>query len=216
MKPPAIRIVLISDTHGLHRQMPPVPDGEIVVHAGDGTRRGLADETAEFLQWFGGLPHQHKLMIAGNHDFLFEQEPARAESMVPAGVTYLRDSGTTIAGLRFWGSPWQPWFHDWAFNLERGEPLAEKWRLIPSDTDVLVTHGPPHGILDRTNDHPPRLVGCEALTARLARLPSVRLHVFGHIHEAYGRLRRDGREYVNASICDVRYRPVNDPIVMEL
>lgn len=196
--------------------MPPVPDGDIVVHAGDCTRRGVVGETAEFLDWFVGLPHRHKVLIAGNHDFLFERDAARAESLVPAGVTYLRDSGVVFGGLKFWGSPWQPWFHDWAFNLERGDELAAKWRLIPTDTDVLITHGPPHGVLDQTNNRPPQRVGCEALMARLAELPSVRLHAFGHIHEAYGRRREGGRDYVNASICDVRYRAVNAPVVVDL
>ena len=196
--------------------MLPVPDGDLVLHAGDCTRRGTMAETTEFLDWFGRLSHQYKVLIAGNHDFLFEREASLAESLVPAGVTYLRDSGVVIAGRTVWGSPWQPWFHDWAFNLERGPELAAKWRLIPNDTDLLVTHGPPHGILDQTINRPPEQVGCEDLTARLAVLPNVKLHVFGHIHEAYGRRRQDGREYVNASICDVRYRPVNAPVVVDL
>jgi predicted phosphodiesterase len=211
-----MRIVLISDTHGLHRRIGPVPDGDLIVHAGDCTDRGEAEDTSDFLDWFQALPHRHKVLIAGNHDFLFERDPARAESLIPPEVSYLRDSGTEVGGIRIWGSPWQPWFHDWAFNLERGDELAAKWRLIPADTDLLVTHGPPHGVLDQTIDRPPRWVGCEALTARLAELPSVRLHVFGHIHEAYGQERRDGRHYVNASICDVRYRPVNPPVVTDL
>lgn len=211
-----MRLILISDTHGLHHQLAPLPDGDVLVHAGDITNRGAPGEVAEFFGWFGGRPHRHKVMIAGNHDFLFEREPARAEAMVPPGVTYLRDAGVTIDGVRFWGSPWQPWFHDWAFNLERGEELAAKWALIPADTEVLVTHGPPHRMLDETMNRPPQVVGCEALAARLTELPGVRLHVFGHIHEGYGRVQRDGREYVNASICDVRYRPVNPPVIVDL
>lgn len=196
--------------------MPAIPDGDLLIHAGDCTNRGAADETAGFLAWFAGLPHPHKVLVAGNHDFLFEREAARAEAMIPPGVTYLRDSGVTVGGLAIWGSPWQPWFYDWAFNLERGEELAKKWRLIPADTDVLVTHGPPHGTLDQTVRHPPERVGCEALAGRLTELPRVRLHAFGHIHEAYGRERQGGRDSVNASICDVRYRPVNPPVVVEV
>jgi predicted phosphodiesterase len=210
-----MRIVLISDTHGLHHRMPPLPDGDLLIHAGDCTNRGAVDEVGEFLDWFGGRPHPHKILIAGNHDFLFERDAPRAESMVPTNVTYLRDSGLTVDGVSIWGSPWQPWFYDWAFNLERGEEIAAKWRLIPDHTDILVTHGPPHGILDQTAGRPPQAVGCEALSARLAELPRVKFHVFGHIHEAYGRVVRDGREYLNASICDLRYRPVNHPLVVE-
>ncbi len=103
-----MRIVLISDTHGLHHRMPAIPDGDLLIHAGDCTNRGVADETADFLAWFGDLRHPHKVLIAGNHDFLFEHEPARAEAMIPPGVTYLRDSGVTVGGLAIWGSPWQP------------------------------------------------------------------------------------------------------------
>ncbi len=210
-----MRIVVISDTHGLHHRMPHLPDGDLLIHAGDCTNRGADHEVAEFLEWFGERPHPHKILIAGNHDFLFERNAARAEALVPPNVTYLKDNGVAVGGLNVWGSPWQPWFYDWAFNLERGEEIAAKWRLIPADTDILVTHGPPHGVLDQTVGRPPQAVGCEALAARLAELPRVRLHVFGHIHEAYGRERRDGRDYVNASICDVRYRPVNRPVAVD-
>ena len=127
-------------------------------------------------------------------------------------VHYLQDRGVLIDGVRVWGSPWQPRFFDWAFNLDRGPLLAEKWALIPGDTDILVTHGPPFGTLDLT----PRgdRVGCEALAARLNDL-RVRLHVFGHIHHGYGVVERGQRISVNASICDERYLPVNAPIVVD-
>src|SRR5690606_27797878 len=129
------------------------------------------------------------------------------------GLTYLRDAGVEIDGVRFWGSPWQPEFFDWAFNLPRGEALAARWALVPEDTDVLITHGPPRGILDRTVTGTP--VGCDDLRAALDRL-APRLHVFGHIHEAYGRVEGPRTTFVNASVCDVRYRAVNDPVVVDL
>jgi predicted phosphohydrolase len=173
---------------------------------------GRPEEIARFDAWLAGLPHRHKVVIAGNHDFLFEGEPERARRLLPSAI-YLRDEGVELDGFRFWGSPWQPWFHDWAFNLPRGPALAAKWALIPARTDVLLTHGPPHGILDRTVAGEP--VGCEELTLALARVRP-RLHVFGHIHEAYGRLERDGTLFVNASNLDVHYRPVQAPVVIEL
>ena len=135
---------------------------------------------------------------------------------MPEGVTYLRDSAVTIEGIKLWGSPWQPWFFDWAFNLQRGPEIARKWDLIPDDTQVLVTHGPPQGVLDETSRKPPQSVGCEALSERIAALPLLKLHVFGHIHEAYGTRVRDGCTFVNASICDVRYSPVNSPVTLDL
>jgi Icc-related predicted phosphoesterase len=215
-----MRLVLLSDTHGLHDALPSLPDGDVLVHAGDVTRRGSLAEVRSFFDWFAGLSHRHKVVVAGNHDFAFQDRSAEAEALVPAGVTYLKDSGTIIEGVRFWGSPWQPWFHDWAFNLPRGEALARVWAGVPDDVHVLVTHGPPHGILDRVVVPPGQHVGCEMLRERLAALPALRLHVFGHIHEDYG-IVEDGeangrRTFVNACICDVRYRPVNRPLAMDL
>ena len=128
------------------------------------------------------------------------------------GCTYLEDSEATIGGLRFYGSPWQPWFFDWAFNLERGAPLAEKWALVPDDTDVLLTHGPPSGVLDTTSRG--ERVGCEELAAALRRVRP-RLHVFGHIHESYGVHPADDTLSVNACNCDSRYAPVHPPVVVD-
>ena len=112
-----------------------------------------------------------------------------------------------------WGSPWQPWFYDWAFNLQRGPEIRAKWDRIPAGVDVLVTHGPPAGILDRVVDG--RSVGCADLLDAVRRVRPL-LHVFGHIHEAYGEVERDGTRFVNASTCTVRYAPVNAPVVVDL
>ena len=211
-----MRLAIISDTHGLHCRIPAVPDGDVLIHAGDLVRGRSLTEVAEFFQWFQALPHEHKIVVAGNHAFAFEQQPMLAEGLVPAGVHYLRDTGLTIDGLKFWGSPWQPWFLDWAFNLERGAELAAKWAMIPDDTDVLVTHGPPHGILDLTWDYPNKHVGCEDLLARIGQLWQLRLHAFGHIHEAYGQEEHGAVRYVNASICTIEYLPINAPVVIDL
>lgn len=127
-------------------------------------------------------------------------------------ATYVEDAAIEVAGIRLYGSPWQPWFLDWAFNLPRGAALRDKWANIPSDTDLLVTHGPPHGILDRTLRDAD--VGCEELRKALPRVRPA-LHVFGHIHEGYGMRDVDGTRFVNASICDVRMVPLNAPVVLE-
>src|SRR5262245_57714244 len=142
------RIVCISDTHTRHEELE-MPPGDILVHAGDLTDLGDETDVVDFDRWLGTLPYPHKIVIAGNHDFLFERDPVRARRLITNAV-YLQDSEVEVEGLRFWGSPWQPWFYDWAFNLARGEPLAAKWRLIPEQTDVLITHGPPAGICDTT------------------------------------------------------------------
>lgn len=119
------RLVLISDTHGMHASID-VPEGDVLVHAGDFSARGREREVADFGAWLAAQPHAHKIVVAGNHDFLFEREPERARELL-GDVHYLLDSGVEAAGLSFWGSPWQPWFHEWAFNLRRGPALEEVW-----------------------------------------------------------------------------------------
>ncbi len=141
------RIVCLSDTHNCNEQIA-LPDGDILIHAGDATIRGTIDEIVLFNEWFANLPHRRKIFVAGNHDWLFETNNAYARNLLSREIIYLQDSSVEIEGLKIYGSPWQPRFFDWAFNLNRGAELAEKWKLIPGDTDVLITHGPPFGILD--------------------------------------------------------------------
>lgn len=205
-----MRVVCLSDTHGLHGRIS-VPDGDLLVHAGDVSKRGTPAQIKEFAAWFAAQPHRHKVMIAGNHDFAFEALDEARDWIVDAH--YLQDEGITLDGVRIWGSPWQPWFHDWAFNLHRGEALREVWAKIPDDTDVLLTHGPPRGILDTTFRGED--VGCDDLLEAVARVRPA-LHVFGHIHEAYGQLQRGETTFVNASCCTLRHDPSQTPIVIEL
>ena len=123
---------------------------------------------------------------------------------------YLQDEAITIEGINFYGSPWQPWFYDWAFNLQRGDQIRAKWDLIPGNTDVLITHGPPLGFGDLTSAG--ERVGCKDLLEAVERIKPT-LHVFGHIHEAVG-THSDGKTtFINASICDLSYRPVNKPCI---
>lgn len=205
------KIILLSDSHGKHKQVQ-LPDGDLLLHAGDLTGKGFAWQVREFMEWFAEQPHRHKVLIAGNHDFLAEEKPEEFLALVPPGVIYLNDSGVELEGIKIWGSPIQPWFYDWAFNRRRGPEIAAHWALIPEDTDILITHGPPFGILDRTatGQH----VGCEDLSARLAQVRP-RLHVFGHIHEAYGHVQRDGIHYVNASVLDLQYQHTQAPIALD-
>lgn len=218
-----MRIVCISDTH-LHQGFP-IPDGDVLIHAGDGTSQGTWREVAQWLNWMAAQPHRRKIVVAGNHDFLFETEPEVARLFVPDSIDYLQDSGTRFRGVNFWGSPWQPAFNDWAFNLPRGPQLGEKWKLIPNDTDVLITHSPPFGILDRvlspplgeaalaTNVDVP--LGCEDLLFRVHAIRP-RVHVFGHIHDSYGTQVLAKTIFVNACICDEDYKPTRKPIVIDL
>ena len=207
-----MRIVCVSDTHMQHSRMV-VPDGDVLIHAGDSTGRGSEMEILSVNTWLGTLPHKHKILIAGNHDWLFQKSPNLARALI-IHATYLQDEEVTIDGVRFYGSPWQPWFFDWAFNLQRGAEIAEKWKLIPDGIDVLITHGPPHGILDRAPGD--RVVGCEELRKVVDRIKP-QLHVFGHIHSSYGEKAQDGTIFVNACTCPESYAlPLHDPIVIDL
>jgi Icc-related predicted phosphoesterase len=207
-----MKIVCISDTHSLHNRME-IPDGDLLIHAGDVSSRGGMTEIADFNEWLGTLPHPHKVMIAGNHDFGFERYPKEAKALI-SNAKYLRDSGITIEGLKIWGSPIQPWFYDWAFNRQRGKDIRKHWDLIPTDTDILITHGPPFGILDDTDRG--EKVGCEDLIDIIQNRVRPRLHVFGHIHEAYGQKQVKETLFINASMVNLAYRPVNQAIVVEI
>lgn len=213
------RIVCLSDTHNCNAEIE-VPDGDMLIHAGDATIRGTEPEVEEFLKWFSSLPHRHKIFVAGNHDWLYETNN-RFARLITANfkVIYLQDSFVEIEGLKIYGSPWQPRFYDWAFNLMRGAELAEKWELIPGDTDILITHGPPNGILDEV----PRKywienTGCEELIKKVEELARnrLKLHVFGHIHCGYGTTEKFGVKFVNASSCDEEYNPTQPPVIVNL
>jgi Icc-related predicted phosphoesterase len=206
-----MKLVLIADTHGLHDKVQ-MPAGDILVCAGDITNTGTVAQVGAFNEWLKGLPYKHKIIIAGNHDWLFENQPSMARSMITNAI-YLQDESVEIEGIKFYGSPWQPWFCNWAFNLHRGEPLAAKWNIIPEDTDVLITHGPPYTILDRCMDN--EMVGCRDLLERI-EIVKPKLHVFGHIHGGYGQEQHGDTLHVNASICDESYDPIHRPVVIEI
>jgi Icc-related predicted phosphoesterase len=206
----SLRIVVISDTHSRHRHIV-VPDGDVLVHAGDLTARGTLEELQAFDQWLGTLPHAHKLVIAGNHDWVCAEAPS-AMPLLLNNATYLCDTQVTIAGIRFYGSPWQPRFMNWAFNLDP-PALRQVWANVPEGVDVLITHTPPLGMRDRTfrGEH----VGCGELAAALPRIRP-RLHCFGHIHEAYGQHTEGGTIFVNGSCCTLQYQPINPAQVFTL
>lgn len=203
-----MRIVAVADTHLFHQELT-VPDGDVFVHAGDMCRGGDLEELAVAAQWILSLPHRHKVIISGNHDWAFSLSPAAALALFGRAVTYLQDSGATIDGVRFWGSPWQPAYNEWAWNLPRGRALAERWALIPDGVDVLVTHGPPAGIGDRYGAHGyigHDRSGCEDLRARVLQvLP--RLHLFGHIHQDGGLWQQGATTFANVTTWECERAP---------
>jgi Icc-related predicted phosphoesterase len=212
------KILAISDTHSKHKRAElffPEGDFDMIIHAGDISTRGYHREVKEFFDWFGGLyQFEHKLVIAGNHDFLFEEQPDTAKELIPDNVIYLEDSGIEIEGIKFWGSPQTPWFYDWAFNRQRGEDIKKYWGMIPNDTDVIITHGPVKNILDYVV-HNHEYVGCEDLAFKLEEIEPI-AHICGHIHCGYGKTYKHGTMFYNASQLDESYTPRNPPHIIEI
>ncbi|KAF4319215.1 hypothetical protein JM18_005736 [Phytophthora kernoviae] len=225
-----MKVVCVSDTHGLHDQALDIPQGDVFIHAGDFTDTGERNEVLAFNQFLGTLPHRYKIVIAGNHESTFDREfypkywhqyghrqqydPDEVRALL-TNALYLEDQAVLIEGYLFYGTPWQPEFCNWAFNRPRGEALLRQWRQIPTDTDVLVTHTPPMGHGDLVGY---QRVGCADLLREVEDRVRPKLHVFGHVHEGYGRSASPDGEitYFNASACTHSYEPVNAPFVFEL
>lgn len=209
-----MKIVCISDTHLRHVRYPiEIPECDLLIHSGDALIEGTYREFEAFSAWFDGLKAKTKILIAGNHDWIFEKENALARKLLPKDVIYLQDEMVEVDGLKIYGSPWQPEFCDWAFNLPRGWPLKKKWEKIPEGTDILVTHGPPLGILDWSqfgNEH----AGCADLRQELYRVKP-KLHCFGHIHGDYGTAKWGPTLFINASLCDESYVANNPAVIVE-
>lgn len=207
-----MKLVCISDTHGFHRRLE-IPPCDVLIHAGDIARgRGSLKELVDFNEWLVSIPAKHKLVIPGNHDVSFQQAELACRDILQA--TVLIDQSIVVDDVSFYGSPWQPWFYDWAFNVERGPKIAAKWAKIPQTTNVLITHGPPRGILDQPDAD--TSVGCDDLLARIQQMPALKAHVFGHIHESTGVAKIYETTFINASICNRSYSPVNPPRILEL
>lgn len=225
-----MRIICLSDTHSFNERVGVlagddpepfgvIPDGDVLIHAGDLTDTGKPNEIFDAYAWLSKMPHERIIVTPGNHDFGFEKIPElrRVLDGKFKRVQTLIDEETMIGNMRVWGSPWQPWFHDWAYNFlpgPAGERQAkDKWDEIPDDTSILVVHGPAYNILDRTLRG--RYVGCPALRQRIDQLDMLRLFVCGHVHEAHGTQLVGSVLHVNASICDQLYDPVQKPVVVD-
>lgn len=209
-----MRLVCMSDTHNQFKYFNhSVPDGDCFIFTGDISGNSLEEINVKQLNVFiNNLPHKHKIIIAGNHDFIFQNKNGK-DLIYGHGVHYLEDSGVEIDGVKIWGTPAQPIFFNWSFNFNSYD-LKNKFDLIPVDTNVLLTHCPPYEILDLTDDN--RNVGCPILANRLNYLTDLKAHCFGHIHNSYGTLVKNGVQFVNGCTCDEEYKPVNKPIVIDI
>jgi len=222
-----MKIVCISDTH-CHLKRIEIPDGDILVHAGDALSSGIYSEWIEFLEDFKKLPHEHKIYVPGNHDRITElNEDLIKQECVDAGIIYLNNTGITLEGIKFWGSAVTPRFHNWAWNRDSGncgtsygplfadyDPIQPYWDMIPEDTTVLITHGPPKGILD-VSIYDGKECGCSILRDKIEAVKP-KYHIFGHIHNWHGTKTVGPTTFVNASNCTEKYKPTNKPIVVEI
>lgn len=235
-----LKVVCISDTHNRHKHLTSLaafpnrlPDGDLLIHAGDSTGIGLKGEVESVAEWMLKQAKRYTygiVFIAGNHDRSFDPKYRhKYESTEETGnkpgwlldilsdfkssgnVHYLENSSVEVNGFNIWGSPVTPWFHgdSWAFNQHRGPDIEEYWNRIPLDTDILVTHGPPAYIGDYIPGQN-SYVGCENLRTRV-KIVKPLMHIFGHIHEGYGLDGDSDTVYVNASICNTLYEPRNKP-----
>ena len=214
-----MKITFISDTHTMHNELNgQLPGGDLLIHSGDIMNSGFKkQEIHDFCKWFEAQDYTHKIFIAGNHDRMFEDHPLESNTIVNNyNVTYLQDDEDIIDGVKIYGTPWQPWFYDWAFNLPKGGPgLYSKWEAIPKDTDILITHGPPQDHLDISGPpyNEPHL-GCALLREKVDNQPP-KIHVFGHIHGSYGYKFHNGTHFINASVLNERYEQVNKPLTVD-
>ena len=198
-----MKLVLLSDTHNTQ---PNVPDGDVLVHCGDLSNTGSFMEVRDQIEWLDSLPHKYKVLVAGNHDYALEKYLEKRDALTGVDLIYLENDGVDIEGIKFWGSPINPPFMNWAF-----QPPRFDWEsAIPKDTEVLVTHAPPFGILDNNRYVD---IGCPNLLAAVRKLPNLRLHVFGHVHENMGSKLIDGTLFIN---CALGGRLSARPIEVEL
>lgn len=203
-----MRLVVVSDTHTYHNRIA-IPDGDVFIHCGDATFRGDVAELGAFDNWLATLPHKHKLFVPGNHDLALQYNPGLIQN-----ATVLIDQEITIDGVKFYGFPWVPTYGNWAFMLDdESDEFLDKAQQIPKDTQILISHGPPTSIRDWNNrgGH----CGSETLFHQLAELTNLKYHFFGHIHEAHGSDSLRNIQFVNASICNYRYEPINPVTVVD-
>ncbi len=217
-------IWFISDTHTRHTELK-IPHADVVIHCGDEANRRKPwlnrAESCSFFDWFSTLAIETKVFVPGNHS------TAVAEGLVkPAdypAVRFLMHEATTIAGLRLFGSPYTPTFLDWVY-MKSEQELNMIWGTIPVDTDILVTHGPPKGILDVTHDwglNEPIHVGSKSLAEHVENRIKPRIHAFGHLHDGmrirnFGTLTRGETQFINCSVVNNQGRFCNHGLLVEI
>jgi Icc-related predicted phosphoesterase len=213
-----ILITIISDTHSKHNKIK-IPQCDILIHCGDISSMGREHEVRDFLKWFSKQPAEYKIFIAGNHDFMFENNGLFARSLVPSDIIYLEDTFIEVLGLKIYGTPVNPMFFNWAFNRTE-ENLKKHWEAIPENIDILITHCPPFGIMDAVNNRYNNYIntntGSPSLNFEIFNRIKPKINCFGHIHQQNGVQIINNIKFINASVLDDNYDLVYDPITIEI
>jgi len=207
-----MKLVIISDTHGHHNKIN-LPKGDVLIHCGDFSYQGTKQEIDNFTDWFISTKFKYKILVAGNHDFFLARHKNYFDDVHERDLIYLFNNSVVIEGIKFWGSPYTPNYKNLAFNKHRGSSIKEIWDKIPMNTDIVITHGPPVGILDKTVSG--LSVGCEDLRNRITEVSPL-LHIFGHIHESFGIRHNDQTVFINSSLTNKKKELVNEPIAIEI
>lgn len=211
-----MKIVLISDVHGKWNKLT-IPECDLLISAGDYSFRGEKHMVVDFHKWLSKQPARQVISVQGNHELWVEKNWEEAKQLtykIAPRIHFVQEEALEIEGIKLFCSAITPFFCNWAWNKQPGQEIKQHWDKIPEDTEILVTHGPRQGILDLT-PHGEK-VGCKELGERIDQLKNLKLHVFGHIHGSSGELNFNGVTYINASICDERYLPLNPVREFEL
>lgn len=224
-----LKLVVISDTHCSHEKLI-IPECDIFIHCGDFTWQGARDEVEDFIEWFERQPAKYHISICGNHELTFDPHqpkynPKIKALMLNSDIIYLENESVEIEGLKFYGTPWTPWFFDWAFNgivdidipFKDGVPLSIMYDKIPHDVNILICHGPPYDVLDMSNMGDERTGSVEMRRLIREKLNHLELYLCGHIHENRGVMVTDNNiTYVNASSLDRDYKNMRQPVIIQL
>ncbi|GHT03780.1 metallophosphoesterase [Bacteroidia bacterium] len=196
-----MKFIHLSDTHGKHHELPKLPSADLIIHSGDVSMAGTGKEVMGFIDWFGALNYKYKIFIGGNHDFCLDGKAReRIQKFLPSNMHYLYDSGVEIDGIQFWGIPY------FVSCKSQTENYYRALDTIHCNTDVLITHSPPFGILDRANNI---TYGCPDLLEIVLKIKP-KYHLFGHIHDAYGVEKSTTTTFVNGAMMNEDYRLVNE------